>query len=152
MPEASIPRSTVFADSTWRVTDTTALLADAAWNIDDTQLATLGVGMAVQREPRVRYFVGVRYIGEINSTIGTVGIDYDISTRYSLALNESFNFTDGENQNANFSISRKFEQFVITVSMYLDQIEDEGGISFSISPRNFPGSGLSVSNGARGRY
>ena len=68
-PEASIARSTVFADTVWRMSDTTSIIDDVAWNLDAQDLATAAVGLAVQREPRLRYFAGLRYIGEINSTL-----------------------------------------------------------------------------------
>lgn len=137
-PEASIARSTLFADSVWRVTDTTSVLSDVAWNIDAQDLATAAAGVAVQREPRTRYFAGIRYIGELNSTIGTVTFDYNISERYTLSVNQSFNLSEGQNQSTSAELIRRFEQFVITVTVYFDQIEDEGGIQFSISPRSFP--------------
>jgi hypothetical protein len=150
MPEASLARSTLFSDVTWRVTDTTAVLADVAWNLDEQSLATTALGVAVQREPRVRYFAGVRYIGEINSTIGTVTFDYEISTRYAIALHQSFDLGEGTSQDTSMELTRKFEQFVFGVAVYFDQIEEEGGIAFSISPRNLPFGGPSLNGrGAR---
>ena len=150
MPEASVARSTLFADSIWRVTDTTAILSDVSWNIDNASLATLGTGVAIQREPRVQYFVGARYIGELNSTIGTFSVDYELTQRYSIAFNESFNLTEGASQNTSLELVRKFEQFVLTLTVYFDQIEDEGGIAFSVSPRNIP-LGFRVNNGGGSR-
>jgi hypothetical protein len=152
LPEASVARSTVFADATWRVTDTTAILADTAWNIEHGNLATAGLGVAVQREPRTRYFVGARYIGEINSTIGTVALEYDMTQRYSFAFNQTFDLSEGASQNTSLQVLRKFEQFIFTVTLYFDRIEEEGGIAFSLSPRNIP-LGLRVQSGASGgRY
>lgn len=150
MPEASIPRSTAYADAAWRVTDTTAVLGDIAMNIDKGNLATSAVGLAVSRDPRTRYYAGVRYIGETNSTIGTFTFDYEISERYIFSFNQSFNFTEETSQSTNIQIIRKFEQFVFTLTLYLDQIEDEGGIQFTITPRNLPFA-MGIGDGAGGR-
>jgi lipopolysaccharide export system protein LptA len=150
MPEASIPRSTAYADLIWRVTDTTAILSDVAFNAEQGTLATAATGVAVSREPRTRYYAGVRYIGETNSTIGTFTFDYAISERYSLALNQTFSFQEDSSQSTNFQLIRRFEQFIFTLTVYLDQIDDEGGITFSVSPRNLP-FGLGVNDGIGGR-
>lgn len=150
MPEASIPRSTAYADSVWRVTDTTAILSDVAWNIDQGTLATSAVGVAFSRDPRVRYFAGVRYIGETNATIGTFTIDYDISERYAVALNQSFTFQEDTSQSTNLQLIRRFEQFIFAVTVYFDQIDDEGGITFSLTPRNLP-FGMGIGDGSGGR-
>lgn len=144
LPEASLARSTVFADGTWRVTDTTAVIGDITVNVDEMSLATTAVGLAVQRDPRVRYFAGVRYIGEINSTIGTITFDYDISARYSIGVRQSFDFSEGESQDTSIELTRKFEQFLFTIDVYFDQIEEESGIAFQFSPRNLPFGGPSV--------
>ena len=50
------------ADATWRVTDTTAILADAQYNVDEGNLSTASIGLAASRDTHVSYFVGVRYI------------------------------------------------------------------------------------------
>ncbi len=150
MPEASIPRSTAYADARWRVTDTTAVLSDISWNTDKGELATSAVGLAVSRDPRARYYVGVRYIGEMNSAIGTFSFDYDISERYSLSLNQTFNFNQETSQSTNMQLIRRFEQFIFTFTVYFDHIDDEGGISFSVTPRNLPfAMGVSDGNGGR---
>ena len=143
-PEASLARSTAYADATWRVTDTTAILGDIAMNVEDDSLATAAVGVAVQRDPRVRYFAGVRYIGEINSTIGTIQFDYDISARYTLGIHTSIDLSNGEAQNTSIEITRKFEQFLFTLDIYTDQIDQSGGITLQFSPRNLPFGGVSV--------
>ncbi|MFT3789096.1 MAG: LPS assembly protein LptD [Tepidisphaeraceae bacterium] len=133
-PEASLPRSGFFADATWRVSDTTALLADANYNFDSGTLATTALGLAVQRDPRVRYFAGVRYIGEINSTIATIAMNYQISAKYSVQLMQSFQITDGQNQTSSVTLNRKFQQFTFSLNVYYDAIDDSGGFSFGFMP------------------
>jgi hypothetical protein len=79
LPEASIPRNSVNADAMWRISDTTVVLADAQYNLDQYELATTSIGLAVQRDPRLNYFVGTRYIGQINSTIATISANYELA-------------------------------------------------------------------------
>ena len=149
-PEASTARSTAFADSAWRLTDTTAILVDGAWNLDAQDLATTAIGLAVDRDPRTRYFAGLRYIGELNSTIASFNFDYTISERYSIAFNQSFNLSEGQNQSTSAELVRRFEQFIFRVTVYFDRIEDEGGVQFTVSPRDLPFGGGPVGVGNAG--
>src|SRR6185369_15430833 len=57
MPEASLPRNGINSDATWRVSDTTAVLADAQYSMDDAKLTTGSIGLAANRD-RVSYFLG----------------------------------------------------------------------------------------------
>src|SRR6185436_20012000 len=83
-PEVSLPRTSINSDALWRISDTTVLLGDIEHNLEEEQLATASVGVAVQRDDRVQYSAGVRYIGDINSTIASFLMNYQISTKYSV--------------------------------------------------------------------
>lgn len=142
LPEASIPRSYVAADALWRISDTTVILSDANWNMDDQDLATTSIGLAVQRDVRLGYFLGTRYIGEINSTIASVAANYMLTTKYTLAFSESYNITDGQNETTNFTIIRNFDRFLVSLTIYYDAVEEQSGFEFGIFPTGL-GYGLS---------
>jgi hypothetical protein len=133
-PEASIARNTAFGDSVWRITDTTALLSDVAWNYDEQTLATAAAGFAVTRDPRTQYFTNIRYIGEINSTIVGAAINYQLSAKYAINIATSLSISDDENRNTTLSVVRQFDQFLFIVGIYVDQLEDENGVTFSVVP------------------
>ena len=134
LPEASIPRNSINADALWRISDTTALLADEQFNLDEMSLATTSIGLAVQRDTRLSYFVGARYIGQLNSTIASTAINYEMSTKYALQFVESVNLSDRRNQNTTFTLIRKFDRFYITFSVYYDAVEDVSGVRFGLVP------------------
>jgi lipopolysaccharide assembly outer membrane protein LptD (OstA) len=144
LPEASIPRSSLAADALWRVSDTTAVLSDASWNIDDQDLATASIGVAVQRDIRLGYFIGTRYIGELNSTIATLAANYMLTTKYSIAFSQSYNLTDRQNQNSNVMIIRNFDRFMLTLSFYYDAVDETSGFEFGLFPTGL-GYGVSSS-------
>lgn len=133
-PETSIARDGAFVTLNWRVTDTTALLGDASYNLTHSTLATAALGLAVARDPRLRYFIGTRYIGEINSTIASLRAEYEISPKYSLNGGISFSLNGDKSQNANMTVTRRFDQFALMVGAYYDQVENEGGLRISFSP------------------
>jgi hypothetical protein len=134
LPEASIPRNSLNADALWRISDTTAVLADAQYNLDEMSLATTSIGLAVQRDTRMAYFVGARYIGEINETIGSFQLNYELSTKYLLTAQQSFNFSERENQTSAVGLIRRFDRFFMTVQVFYDAVEDESGFRFGIIP------------------
>jgi hypothetical protein len=134
LPEASQARPGLFANFLWRISDTTALLSDANWNVDEGTLATTSAGFSVQRDPRMRYYLGVRYIGEVNNTIATFAMNYQISAKYSLSVVQSLRLDDVQNQVTSVTLNRQFEQFTFSVQTFYDPIDDTSGISFSFVP------------------
>src|SRR5205823_2271739 len=94
IPEASIPRNSVNADSSWRISDTTLMLADAQYNLDEQTLATASVGLIAQRDVRTTYYLGLRYIEELHSAIGTIAMTYQFTPKYSFGWRQSYNFAD----------------------------------------------------------
>jgi len=133
-PEASIARSNIYADSAWRVTDATVVLTDASYNTSAESLATAAVGVAVEREPRVRYFGGIRYIGDLNSTILSFAVDYEISRKYSASFNQAFDLVEGGSRDTSVVIFRRFEQFVGFASFFYDDVDGTGGFRVGLSP------------------
>lgn len=135
LPETSVPRNAITADATWRIADTTALLADVQWNADHSRLATAAVGLVVQRDERMTYFLGTRYIDELNSNITTAAIDYQLSSRYNVAFAQSFDFGQGENVVSSGSIIRRFDTLFLIVKAAYNQTTEQSEYGFSVTPR-----------------
>ncbi len=89
-PEASVARNSANMDATWRVSDSTAILTDVEQNLDKVRLATAAIGLAIQRDQRLSYFVGARYIADLDSNIVTVEATYKLDEKYSLSASQSF--------------------------------------------------------------
>ena len=118
LPETSVPRNAINADMTWRIADTTAVLSDVSWNADKRKLATASVGVVAQRDERLSYYVGTRYIDEINSNITTVAADYQVSSKYNLSFAQSFDFGLGENVVSSVAVVRKFDTFFLVFKAF----------------------------------
>jgi hypothetical protein len=134
MPEASLPRSSLNADATWRVSDSTIILSDVQFNIEEFSLATTSIGLAARRDPRISYFAGVRYIGVVHSTIATLAFDYRLTPKYSFSLAQSFDLSDNGRNSTNFTITRRFDRFFATVGFFYDDVEDTTGLRIGIFP------------------
>ncbi len=142
-PEASVPRNSANADATWRVSDSTTVLADVEQNLDKVRLATAAIGVAIQRDQRLSYFIGTRYIADLDSNIITLDASYKLDNKYSLNASQSFDLAQNKDVFYNFSLVRSFDTLQMSVSFYYDQATSNSGFSFNISPF-----GLSRSVGA----
>ena len=138
-PEASLPRDGLNADALWRVSDTTALVGDAAYNLTDDDLATVAAGVIVTRGDRLSYSLGGRYVAPLDLTLGVGSLNYTLSQRYNLSASASYDFQEYDIRNSTVYVTRKFDRFAFNVGLYLDRIQDEGGIRFSFYPLGFPG-------------
>lgn len=138
-PEASLPRDSVNAQSTWRVSDQFVVLGDEEWNADTNVLATASIGAAVKTFPRVIYFIGTRYIAPLDSNVTTFAVSYDISKKYTVALSQSFDFSQGQDVNTTGYLIRKFDSFTCALSIFYDATVDESGVSFNLYPNGLAG-------------
>jgi hypothetical protein len=134
MPEASIARDHLAADAVWRLSDTTAIVADANYNLDTGTLATASLGLAAQRGERLSYYVGARYVGEVNSTLLNLSAVYDVTSKYSVAFSQAFDMSERSSQSTTVTLVRRFDRYMLAVSFYLDQLDDEGGIRIAFIP------------------
>ncbi|HSU67043.1 MAG TPA: hypothetical protein VLJ39_09240, partial [Tepidisphaeraceae bacterium] len=141
LPETSIPRNALNGNASWRLTDNTVVLADAQYNLDKDKLATAAVGVLVRRDVVESYYVGNRYIADLNSNIVSIQANYQISPKYSVGFGQSFDFGLGKDVASNISVVRSFDRFIMAFTFSHDQISNETGFSFNISPIGFGAQG-----------
>ena len=139
LPETSIPRDSVNADASWRVSDDVVILGDVQYNVEEKTLATAAVGLAVRHDERLSYTVGNSYINELDSNITSVGVQYNISKKYELGYYQSFDFGRTENVNFGTTLTRKFDTFAIVFRVNHDQITGESSAGVSLTPQGIGG-------------
>ena len=139
LPETSIPRNSINADALWRVSDSFAVLADAQYNLDESELATASIGVAVHRSGRVVYFLGNRYIEELDSNLTTFSMSYVLSRKYTLGLAQSVDFGVRENIGSAVSLTRSFDRFVMVFRYGYDHTDEDQSFSFAIYPSGLGG-------------
>ena len=97
------------------------------------------MGVAVTRGDRMQYFVGVRYIGELDSTIASILMNYEISTKYSVLFKYSFNFSENSTDTASVIVTRKFDRFFVSFEYFYDAIQNDSGFRFGLYPTGLGG-------------
>jgi lipopolysaccharide export system protein LptA len=146
LPETSVPRDSINADATWRISDNMALLGDVSENLDGhTRLATASLGLVARRDERMTYYVGNRYIADLGSNITTAAIEYQISPKYSIVLAQSYDFGLGQDVASEVEVTRRFDAFTVVVKAVHDESTDQNGFGFNIFPN---GVGYGLDSGA----
>lgn len=150
LPEASIPRNSINSDAVWRVSDTTAVLSDVQFNLDEVNLSTASLGLAVSRDERMAYFAGVRYIDsggfnrvdadgtvrehDLHSVVVTGAVNYQLTTKYTMALAQSFDFGERERVQSRYSLIRHFDRWYASVTFRVDHLGDDSGVFVNVWP------------------
>jgi lipopolysaccharide assembly outer membrane protein LptD (OstA) len=149
-PETSIPRDSINADATWRISDTTAVLSDMQYNVDKGKLATGSIGMAVSRDERLSYFLGLRYVEVLNTDVASFALNYEISQKYSLNFAQSYDFGESKDTTTSITLVRKFDAFFVEATVYHDDSTGESGFRFNLLPEGFQPHGADVLGSAFG--
>lgn len=137
LPETSIARDALNANASWRLADDTIVLADAQYNLDQHKLATAAVGILVRRDPVQSFYIGNRYIADLNSNIVAIAGNYQISPKYSLGVSQAWDFGLGKDVSSSLSVVRSFDRFILQFNFSHDQITGQTGFSFNIAPIGF---------------
>jgi hypothetical protein len=134
MPEASLARNSLNADASWRISDNTVVLADESYNLDQYELATASVGVLVRRDVQTDYYIENRYIAALKSDITSVHLDYQISPKYTIALDQSFDFDANQEVYSGIGLARKFDTFTITMEYIHNETDKTDSFNFNIVP------------------
>jgi lipopolysaccharide assembly outer membrane protein LptD (OstA) len=143
LPEASVARESVNADAAWRISDTTVVMADASYNLDQGEWATASAGLLVRRDEHVTYLLSQRYIQDLNSNIAGILILYELTRKYSILAQQSYDFGQSHNVTSGIEVRRRFDTFFVSVTATYDLIQEQSGVSFNLYPAWF-GQGLNT--------
>ena len=59
--------------------DENGSLADGNYDTHTGKTGRASAGLNVRRSPRLSYFAGIRYIGPLDSSVGTIGTTYELT-------------------------------------------------------------------------
>jgi hypothetical protein len=139
-PENSIGRNHINIDYKWNISDSTALLADMNYDIDRSIIGRSGLALAISRDPRLGYFVGLRTIEDMDSTVGTFGIRYKLNEKYSISFFEQYDFDyrGGSNSLTSVTITRKLPRWYAGFTVTFDKRYDELTVMLMLWPEGIP--------------
>lgn len=137
--QTSVPRQAINGDAVLHIGDDTALISDIQWNLDTRETAIAELGLAINRGSRLSYYVGDAYIQQLESQVISFNATYNISSRYSVNLNQAFDFGAARAAVTYLTLTRRFDVFAFSVSVYHDDINKISGFNVNLIPAGQPG-------------
>lgn len=139
-PEYGIARNAINGDFALLISDATTVLGDMNWDLDAAEVGVAGIGLAVQRDPRLRYFLGTRYLDPADSWVGTFGLNYKLSEKYEFVGFQQYDFRldGGENLATQLSIVRKLPRWYVGVTVSIDRATDDASVVITLWPEGIP--------------
>lgn len=141
-PESSVARNHVRSDFSFRLSDTATLLADANWNLNDGSMDLFNVSYAVEYTPRFSYVLGYRRIGPTDSNLFALGTNYEINSKYRLAVRGYYDIERSKIQTFDVTVVRRWPRWYSALTFGLDNVEEDIHLSLSVWPEGAPNMAL----------
>ncbi|HSW45169.1 MAG TPA: hypothetical protein VLM89_06320, partial [Phycisphaerae bacterium] len=137
-PENSIARSHVRTDFMYRISDTTAILSDTNFDLNDGDMDLFNISYAVERTPRLSYFIGYRRIHDTRSHLVGFGANYELTSKYRTAVRTYYDLERSKVEQFDISLIRKWPRWYTALTFGLDNIDENISLSFSMWPEGAP--------------
>lgn len=141
-PEDSISSNFIATNFQYRISDSTVLVHDNVFDVNEGNLGTSNVTLAVEREPRLSYFVGWRYIHDTENNLLALGANYRLSEKHTIAFRELYDIEEGRNFSTEVVYIRRWPRWYTAVAFDVDKALDDTGITFSAWPEGAPRLGV----------
>jgi hypothetical protein len=138
-------RNYTSAAATWRLTETTSVLGDIYIDMPTGLVDQADVGFSRLVWPNLSYFIGSRYLRNVNNGLGqkgsnavTCAITYMLDPRYTAVFSQQYDFDYGANIRSDLTLIRKYDQLNFAVTISADESLDEKRIVLSLWPEGVP--------------
>lgn len=141
-PEESISSNFLATLFQYRISDSTMIIHDGVYDWNRGNVGTSNVTLAVERLPRLSYFVGWRYIHDTNNNLLALGGNYKLSEKHTVGLRELYDIEEGRNYSTELIYVRKWPRWHTAIAVDWDKAIDDYGINFSVWPEGAPQLGV----------
>jgi len=141
-PEDSISSNFLAMDFQYRISDTTVFVYDGVYDWNRGNVGTSNISIAVEREPRLAYFVGWRYIHDTNNNLIGAGANYKLSEKHTVAVREYYDIDRGKNYSTELIYVRRWPRWYTAVALDVDRSLNDIGINITVWPEGAPRLGL----------
>ncbi len=141
-PEDSISSNFLAMNFQYRISDSTVVVYDGVYDVKRGNMGNSNISIAVEREPRLAYFVGWRYIHDTNNSLLGAGANYKLSEKHTVGIREYYDIEEGRNYSTEIVYVRRWPRWYTAVAFDVDRSLDDIGINFSIWPEGAPRLGL----------
>jgi hypothetical protein len=140
-------RNSFNADYTWRLSDTTTVLADMNYDIKSSVVQQLNVGVSRYVHPDISYYIGNRYlrpmiidiaadnIHEEGSNSVIMAATYALNPKYTATFAQEYNFDFGKNIKSELTILRRYHRMYYGFTFATDESLKRKSVVFSMWPQ-----------------
>ena len=141
-PEDSISSNFLRLEAQYRISDSTVLVYDGVYDPSRGNVGSSNISLAVERRPRLAYFLGWRYIHDIDSNLFGFGANYKLNEKHTIGFREFYDIGDGRNLQTEIVYVRRWPRWYTAIAFNVDRTLDDIGINVSIWPEGAPRLGL----------
>ncbi|GIW74803.1 MAG: hypothetical protein KatS3mg103_1325 [Phycisphaerales bacterium] len=125
-----------FADlwAAWRVTDALGLTGRLVYDLQADRAAEAVAGVEIDHWPATRLFAELRRLGYSDDTYANAGVQYELSDRYTLRAEGTYNDKSGQFQSASLAISRRMPHLILTGRLTYDDITGQTSLGVDVVP------------------
>jgi len=134
-PEHSTASNFASLQSVWRISDTTALLYDTIVDLDDGAVGSSGLGLHVDRDPRMSWFFGHRYVRLSDSNLFAFGGNYRLNRKYTISFREEFDLERARNADMSVTLVRRMPRWFLALTLEFDETENVDSVSIAVWPQ-----------------
>jgi len=141
-PEDSISSNFLAMNFQYRISDSTVVVYDGVYDWNNGNVGTSNVSLAVEREPRLGYFVGWRYIHDTNNSLLGGGANYKLNEKHTVGIREYYDLDRGRNYTTELVYIRKWPRWYTAIAFDIDRSLDDVGVNLSVWPEGAPQLGI----------
>lgn len=142
-PEYSMLGNYLVVDAAWQVTDALGVGYRTVYDFDDSQPSLSVVGTTLQHSPDFATTVELRHVNVLDRSQVGVTSRLRLTPKYDVSGHVAYDLTPGEFRTAIASLSRRFSDATLGVSISYSKINDEFSFGFMFQPAGVqPGQGV----------
>lgn len=132
-PTYSTPGDHFWTEVAWQVSDTLAAVGNLVHSFDSDEIEQWNLGLTLDHTPRLRSYLSLRTIDEVDSSIIRYGVDYLLSRKYHVSVSHSYELEEGESRNVSLVLTRRLPQMLLMLGVDVDPVENDTSIGIALA-------------------
>ncbi len=132
-PEYSSLQNAFIASGTWQFSDSIAFIGNGTWETDNGTFSRGSIGAELDHGRDVRTYVEYREIRNTDDQFLSLGMQYQLSKRYSFHFSPSWNFAIDDLQSLRFNVTRHYPDFNLVGQINYNEIQNETTYGFNLN-------------------
>jgi len=119
----------------WMVSDTLAAVADVTYNMERDNAVQYRTGISIDHSPRLTSYIEYDVIDVIPSELIHAGFTYELTTKYTLGVDQTFDVELDRFRSLQVSLERDLPGWTMRALINADDIDDRTTVGFVLEPK-----------------